>query len=520
LETASLSKLGADGQLRVRQTWNGAVAEGLRVLHERVPRDQIMKSIGNAMEPRYPGATLVGEPEIQDDRINNVLSMTTVYSVPKLATERDGNWYVRFLPSNVRGALIASPSSARTTPLHLRAYPFDAKYAFEMKFPDEVSVMSDPRSQTVQNKHFIYTVTSAFRGNVSKNTIELRTLADRVEAADLSKYSDDLRAIGNVVTGVIVVTKNEIKSGRSAATSKKDFTQTLRERLQETVDKTTEAIKSGKLTGSDLAASYCLRSNAYGDLGRLVDALADANEAVKLMPNSPTSLQCRAEAYFEGGEFEKSVDDYSTAIALGATKSRYYHQRGISRFYAGSLDEAAGDFSRASDGEDKEAQVYSDLWLSWTYLRLGKPLPDAVAKRAAEHPRGDWPRPALAVMTGIFAPEEMLLLLDQKTGDDHIMASSEGFFYLGQYYLARGDTFKAREFFEKTRRLNVILFTEHVAAGFELQRLGAVGKSARDLAHPRTTASVHPENQGSIKNTPKRPRRTPSAWTADVWNRQ
>jgi lipoprotein NlpI/transglutaminase-like putative cysteine protease len=518
LETASLSKLGAEGQLRVRQTWNGAVAEGLRVLHERVPRDQIIKSIGNAMEPRYPGATLVGEPEIQDDRTNNVLSMTTVYSVPNLAIERGGNWYVRFFPSNLKGAFIASPSSVRTTPLHLRAYPFDAKYTFEMKFPDEVSVISDPRSQTLQNKHFTYTVTSAFRGNVSKDTIELRTLADRVEAADLSKYSDDLRAVGNVVTGVIVVTKSAATS--KAAKSKKDFTQALRERLQETVAKTTEAIKSGKLTGSDLAASYCLRSNAYADLGMLVEALADANEAVKLVPNSPTSLQCRAEAYFEAGEFKKSVDDYSTAIALGATKSRYYHHRGISKFYAGLLDEAAGDFIKASDGDDKEAQVYSDLWLSSTYLRLGKPLPDAVAKRAAEHPRGDWPRPALGVMTGNFAPEEMLLLLDQKTGDDRIMASSEGFFYLGQYYLARGDTFKAREFFERTRRLNVILFTEHVAAGFELQRLGAVSKSARDPAHPRTTASVHPENQGSIKNTPKRPRKTPSAWTADVWNRQ
>ncbi len=508
-ETASLPKLGAEGQLQVRQIWRGVVAERLRVMHERVPREQIVKSIGNAMEPRYPGASLVGEPEIQDDRTNNVLSITTVYAVPKLAIEREGNWYVRFLPGNMRGALVTPPSSTRTAPLHLGS-PFHAKYAFEVKFPDEVSVITDPRAETVRNKHFTYTVATSFRGTLSKTTIELRTLADQVEVADLAKYAEDLRAISNVATGAVVIPKGAIKSAKSATAAKKDFSQVLRDRLQETVDKTTETIKSGKLTGSDLAGSYCLRSSAYADLGKADKALADANEALKVAPNASASLYCRAYVYFGTGEFEKSVEDYSKAIALGAAGAKNFHQRGISRFYAGKLDEALEDFTRASDEGDLESQVYSDLWLSWTYQRLGKPLSEAVLKRAAVQPRGDWPRPALAVTTSNLAPEEMLKLLERKSGDDRRMASSEGYFYLGQYYLGRGDRSKAREFFEKTRQLNVILYTEHIAAGFELQRLvGSIEAAAPQLKAPDAKKTVQ-----------KTPRKAPEAWTDNVWKRQ
>jgi lipoprotein NlpI len=507
-ETASLSKFEAQGRIQVRQVWSGSAAETLRVVHERLPREQINKSIGNALEARYPGAALVGEPNVEDDRINNVFKVTAQYDVPKLATQRAGHWFVRFFPPNMRGTLPASPSSTRTAPLHLPAFPYHAKYSFEMKFPEEVSVISDPRSQTVQSKYFTLTSTSSFRGNVSKNFVGLKTLAGQVEVADLQKYAEDVRSVANVVTGVVAVPKNAIKSIGSVAAAKTDFARLLRDRQQETIDKTTATIKSGKLTGSDLAASYCLRSTAYSDLGKTADALADANEALKATPNSSASLQCRAYAYFGAGEFDKSAADYSKAITLGATDARASYLRGISRYYAGKLDEAAEDFAKASDGPDDG--LYSDLWLSWTYLRLGKPLPETVVKRAAAQPRGDWPRPALAVLTGYLEAQDMLKLLDLKSGDDRKMASSEGYFYLGQYYLARGDKAKAREYFEKTRRLNVIIYLEHTAAGFELQHLGPPTESG-------VVQSVEPIPKKTTKKTA--PKST-DPWTVDLWKRQ
>ena len=536
-ETVALPKLNADGQLQVRQVWRGAMAEGLRVVQERLPRHELVKSFGDAMEARYPGAMLVGEPDIQDDRLNNVFSMTAQYQVPKLAVERGGYWFIRFSPGNMKGVLASPPSSTRTAPLQLPMFPYDARYSFEIKFPAEVSLISNPRANTVANKYFNYTVRSSFRGSNSKNVMELATFADQVEVTDLKKYAEDMRTLANIAIGVVVIPKTAIRTVKTTVAAKKDLAQGVREQLQETLDKTTLAIKSGRLTGADLAGAYCLRSTAHSDLGVPKDALADANEAVKLTPNSSDSLHCRAHAYFGAGEFDKTIADYSKAIALGAIDAKAIEQRGIAKFYAGRLAEAAEDLAQASDAGDKELQAYADLWLAWTHQRLGEPLPEALRERAAADPRGDWPRPALAVLVGKLTPEEMLKLLERKGGDERTMALSQGFFYLGQYYMGRGDKIKAREFFEKARRLNMVMHTEHTAAGFELRHLGTpaepvLGDASAVRGTPTGALPVEsPGANGAQANVPgsdavppkakttsqKAPRKAPESWTSGLW---
>ena len=533
-ETVTLHKPNEDAQLQIREAWRGAMAEGLRILQERLSPDQLMRSVSD-LDARYPGARLLGEPEIQDDRTNNVFSMTAHYSVSKLLGERGSYWFVRFSPGNMVGVLAPAPSPTRATPLQLPEFPYDARYTFEIKFADEVSVIGDSRVNTVGNKYFNYTVRTVSRGSNSKTVMELAIFADRVEVPDLKKYADDMRALSNIATGVVVVPKAAIRSVKYGPAAKKDPTKMVRDQLQETIDKTTQAIKSGRLAGADLAGSYCLRSSARSDLGMAEDALADANEAVKLTPNSSDSLGCRAYAYFDAGEFEKTIADYSKSIALGATEARVLHQRGIAKFYAGKLVEAAEDLAAASNAGDMESQVYSDLWLSWTYQRLGQPLPEALLARAGADPKGDWPRPALAVLAGRLSPEEMLKLLERKSGDERRVDSLQGYFNLGQYYIGRGDKTKAREFFEKTRQLNMVNRIEHKAAGFELHHLGAAAEllsrepvPAQDKptgSLPAASVAANGQANFPAADAPpkakatgqKAPRKTPGSSTSGFW---
>jgi lipoprotein NlpI len=532
-ETAILTKLNADAELQVRQVWRGVMAESLRILQQRLPANELVRFVGDAMETRYPGAKLVAEPEIVDERGNNVFTMTAQYSVPKLAVEHGAYWYVRFSPANMIGVLATPPASTRTTPLQLPVFPYDARYTFEIKFPTDVNVISLPRTNTVDNKYFTYTVKSTFRGNNSMSVIELATFADQVEISDLKKYTEDMRSLTNMVTGVVVLPKSAIRA-KSITTVKKDIGHTVRDQLHETIEKTSLAIRSGRLAGADRAAAYCLRASARSHLGLLKDAWADANEAVKLVPNSSEMLRCRADALFDAGEFERAITDYSKSIALGATDAKILQLRGIAKFYARRWAEAAEDLARASDEGDEELQIYSDLWLSWTYQRLGKPLPQALLARAAASPRGDWPRPALAVIAGKLSPEEMLKLLERKGGNDRKIASSVGYFYLGQYHLGRGDKTKAREFFERARQANIVNNVEHKAAGFELHYLGAAtellsheasavqGISTGSLPAPNAAAAPPQANLPGAASGPskaknqKPPRKAPEPWTSSL----
>ena len=470
-ETATLAKLAESAELEARYVWHGVAAEGMRLVQTRVPRDEFVKFLTAEMDKRYPGATVIGAPSIEDRTEDNTFTLTVRYAVPKFAEQDSGAWFVRVRPGNFANTFLLPPSSNRVSPVVIPGHPMEARYTIEVRFPDTVSAMRDPRNQTIRNKHFTYGASTMFRGNVAKTTLELKTLADRIEPQELSRVREDLARAGKLPdTRAIVVLNRDIKPGGLLGLVRKDLQHTLRERLQETIERTSGTIKSSKLTGEDLANTYCSRASAHSELGQYDNALRDANEAVKLTPNSEKALSCRAEIHFNMGEFQKSVADYSKALSLGAAPAETYYRRGISRFYLGQLEAAAEDLLKASEA-DTEVNLYAGLWLTWTQRRLGQPVAPNVAQRAAERPDGDWPRPALAMLNGKLSPEEMLRLLARKRGDELTMAQAEAYFYLAQHYLAQKDTAKAREYFEKTRELGIIVYIEHIAARFELERL-------------------------------------------------
>jgi len=96
--------------------------------------------------------------------------------------------------------------------------------------------------------------------------------------------------------------------------------------------------------------------------------------------------------------------------------------------------------------------VNSAIWLAIAYGRLGKPLPEAIIKRATTEMNGGWSRPALAMLAGAMPPDVLLRTLAAKNGDERQMALSERYFYLGQHYLAAGDKKSAQAYFKNGAR--------------------------------------------------------------------
>lgn len=498
-ERGMLPHFGEEGQLDVQHVWHSVAAERVRVLFEHASREQVQKVLGDAMERRYPGAKLTGEPAIKDDRSNNAFSISASYKIPKLATEVEANWLVTFTTENLQNSVLLSPSANRTTPLRIPNYPFHGKYQFEMTFPDQVSASVDPREQAITNKYFAATVGIYFRGNVARRSVELKTLRPAVEASDYPAYAEDLRSLNKAVGGVLAINKAFLNSETSSS-AKADLTHRLEEQHLEAIKQTTKTIDDGKLAGPDLANVYCLRGHAQADLGREEPAMQDVNTAVRISPNA-ASLACRADVSSQFGQFEKSIADLTNAIALGgAANGIIYRGRGISRVYAGHLEEANADFARASELSDRETRIYSDMWLVATSARLHKPLPPALVANAAAEANGEWPHPGLAMMTGKLSPDAMLATLDKKQGDERQMALAEAYFYLGQHFLAVGDRTKAQESFEKTISLGVIDYLEHHAAKFELDRL-----KKPDPATTKSQTAPVPHLSTATATSPKPP---------------
>jgi tetratricopeptide (TPR) repeat protein/transglutaminase-like putative cysteine protease len=474
-EKISVPKFGADGEIMVRQTWSGAQAEFHRLVFAQAPREAIGKALLENYERRYPGAQLAAAFEVEDDPVNNLLTLAFRLKVPKPAISSGGSWGVRYGAANFQGALPLPPASHRLVPLALPPKG-RLRYTVEIELPPEVSVVTDPFTRSVKDDAFEFSVSKGFRGNRATASYDLLLKGGRLEPADVATYVAAVRRAMEIDRGVVVVTKEDIKSAGTLFSKAPTLQQMLEGRLTESLDKIGKAIDGGRLGGEDLAQAYCDRAEALVDLGKPAEAMKDAQLAVKTSPNLARAYECRANVQFGMGEFSRAIADYTKAITLDPEASSAYYRRGHARFYAGHLAAAAEDFAKAAteNRNDGDGRLYAEVWRLWTLKRLGQqPTADQV-KLASADPQGEWPRPALAMLHGLMSVEDMLKLLDRKKGDDREMALAEAYFYAGQWFYAQGDKTKAADYFQKTREKGVIMYIEHVSAGIELRQLPQV----------------------------------------------
>jgi lipoprotein NlpI/transglutaminase-like putative cysteine protease len=472
-DEAVLKRFDGEGELVSTQIVVGQVAGWMRALLARIDRKAIEKEVESNFDKTYPGAALTAPIEVQDDTELNRVVLTYRLRIPDFAHKAGNGWLVPYRPENLIGIVNPQSSNRRTLPMKVQLYPYTAHYSFVLLAPPEVAAMRDPDTQRLEDPFFEYAVTQSFRGNRAQVDIEFHARAAEVPPGKVAEYSTDVRRLNDLSRWYVVVTTDDLKKKGFLGIGEKSLRDTLLERTRDSIDKYTATIKSEKLGGSDLARAYCERSIARHVLGEFDQALEDANRAVELAPNEAEILACRSAAYFASGDFAHAAADTSRAVLLGEGDPRYFLQRGQARYYLKQFADAADDFAKAgSRNPNSSLQAYSDLWAVWSCHQAGKPLPDEILKRAAENPRGDWPRPALAMLTGGLSSEEMLKIVNRKGGDELAMTQTEAYFYLGQHYRMLGDRAGAREAFERVRSLGVVPYIEYIAAGFELKDLG------------------------------------------------
>ena len=442
VEDLTVEKLDGPGRLVVDRVTNGVAAEALRVLLGGVAQDRLETGMNTEMGKRYAGARLVEPPKVDDDRSENRLHMRYAFTIPApLAATGDG-WLVKFVPDNVRVFALPAdgePNGKRQAPAGL-ANPVNAAYRFELHLPDTVSAMSNDAAGRVTDAYFDVTTERSFRGNHAVAALRVETLQATVAAADIAKTRLDVQKLDRLMPTNFVVRKADVKDAGFLGIGRQDLPTTLKRRQEGIVTRITAALKSGRLSGSDLAAAHCERGAASLSLGQTTEALADADQAVEVDPDAPDMLVCRGEIRIGARQFASAIDDLSRAVVMGAETGRAYSVRGRAKFFLGRNQEAAADFARAATiDRDAHSALYDDLWRAMAYRRMSLPLPDDLLQRAVADQRGAWPRPVLAMLADRLPPDELPPIAAQSMGDAATMDGTEADFYRGEWYLARGD---------------------------------------------------------------------------------
>ena len=471
-EKFKLDAFGEDGELEVQQQFNGVPAELLRLTLARLDTQRLTRNLLSGLERRYPGISAIGTPALEDAVDLNRYTLKARFKVPRLAIANDGNWVVRFVPANLAGAVVAPPNPVRNYPLALPSFPIDVVYNAEMQWPASVSAVQEPTTARVANPAFTAEVSRSFRGNVFRLGLHFVPLEGSIAPKDVPGMLEDVKAVDRAIGGVMVVSAKQVKDGGFLGIGRKTLQDTLRLRAQSTVDRTSSVIAGGQLGGEDLAQALCLRADAQLQLGKLDEALKDAQEAVRQAPTLATAWTCQGQADWWRGDHAAAEGDYGRALVYGASAGDAYLRRGQARLYAGKLEAAVDDFTRAAqDRSDPTGKAYALLWQSVALQRLGRPL--SAEATALADPAGSWPRPVLAMFTGASMPEQLVAQADGRSGDDRELSGAEAWFYVGQFQLNAKQADQARTAFEKSRGFGITSATEYPAAGFELTRMGA-----------------------------------------------
>jgi tetratricopeptide (TPR) repeat protein len=183
---------------------------------------------------------------------------------------------------------------------------------------------------------------------------------------------------------------------------------------------------------------------------RFREAIETFTGGLAIAPENPVLYRWRGHRYLSVRELDRAMDDLTRGNRLDSTNYGILYHLGIVRFARGDFAGAAAAFERAQPRAPDAGELAGATdWLWMSLSRAGMPAqakamldrrPDSLPTTNAYGQR-------LRLYRGLIGPDEVVTAAD--TGDVAVATLSYG---VGNWYLVRGDTTRARDWFERSVR--------------------------------------------------------------------
>jgi tetratricopeptide (TPR) repeat protein len=199
------------------------------------------------------------------------------------------------------------------------------------------------------------------------------------------------------------------------------------------------------------------------------EAIQTFTRGMAIAPNDPMLYRWRGHRYLSVREFDRAMTDLTRGLQLDSTNYGILYHLGIVRFVRGDFAGAAAAFRRAQPrAPDAGELAGSTDWLWMSLMRTGRKT-DAQAMLAARPdslPINNAYARRLKLYRGEIGPDEVFTPAD--TADVQVATLSYG---LGNWYLVRGDTTRARQYFVRSVRSGGWPGFGFIVSEVELRRL-------------------------------------------------
>src|SRR5262245_16078322 len=178
------------------------------------------------------------------------------------------------------------------------------------------------------------------------------------------------------------------------------------------------------------------------------EAIQTFTRAMAVAPNDAMLYRWRGHRYLSVREFDRAQADLTKGLALDSTIYGILYHLGIVRFVRGDFGGAAQMFTRAQPrAPDAGELAGSTDWLWMSLMRAGRKAEAQamLARRPDSLPVDNAYARRLKLYRGEIGPEAVITPAD--TADVQAATLAYG---LGNWYLVRGDTAKAKSYFERS----------------------------------------------------------------------
>ena len=199
------------------------------------------------------------------------------------------------------------------------------------------------------------------------------------------------------------------------------------------------------------------------------EAIQTFTRGLAIAPNDAMLYRWRGHRYLSVREFDKAMADLTHGFRLDSTNYGVLYHLGIVRYARGDFAGAADAFKRAQPrAPDAGELAGSTDWLWMSLSRAGKSTeakamlarhPDSLPTTVAYAQR-------LKLYRGQIGPDAVITAAD--TGDVAVATLSYG---VGNWYLVRGDTARAKTWFERSIRSGGWPAFGFIISEVELRRL-------------------------------------------------
>lgn len=177
------------------------------------------------------------------------------------------------------------------------------------------------------------------------------------------------------------------------------------------------------------------------------EAIETFTRGLAVAPNDPMLYRWRGHRYLSVRELDRAMADLTRGFQLDSTNYGVLYHLGIVRFVRGDFAGAADAFRRAQPrAPDAGELAGSTDWLWMSLMRAGRKADaEAMLARRPDSLKVDnaYAR-RLKLYRGEIKPDEVFTPAD--TADVQVATLSYG---LGNWYLVRGDSARARQYFER-----------------------------------------------------------------------